>query len=95
VMNMIDNRKAEAAFKTLEMNGYNYEGGELWVPPLGKPPNFDLVDVASAAIKSYQEITHRMLCITLNQYKDTLDNEIGLMTEKIIGAILKAKEVRK
>jgi len=34
----------EAAVKTLEGNGYTYHGGELWQPPLGDPPDFDLID---------------------------------------------------
>ena len=33
-----------AAVKTLERKGYTYNGGELWKPPLGKPPDFDLLD---------------------------------------------------
>ena len=34
----------ELITESLENKGYTYHGGELWKPPLGKPPNFDLID---------------------------------------------------
>ena len=38
-------REAEqSAIKTLEQLGYTYHGGELWKPPLGKAPEFNLID---------------------------------------------------
>lgn len=38
-------REAEqSAVKTLEQLGYTYHGGELWKPPLGKAPDFNLID---------------------------------------------------
>jgi hypothetical protein len=33
-----------AAKRTLESMGYAYEGGELWKPPLGEKPDFDLLE---------------------------------------------------
>lgn len=42
----IDNDQAAktAAVRTLEGKGYTYGGGQLWKPPLGKKPDFDLID---------------------------------------------------
>lgn len=37
-------QKAAAAVATLERLGYTHTGGELWRGPLGKVPNFDMVD---------------------------------------------------
>jgi hypothetical protein len=37
-------KMAIAALKTLDSKGYAYNGGELWAPPLGNPPNWDLID---------------------------------------------------
>lgn len=36
--------KYKAANKTLEHLGYSYHGGEMWAPPIGTKPNFDLID---------------------------------------------------
>jgi len=36
--------RAEKAEQTLLNAGYTYNGGELWKPPLGKIPDFDLID---------------------------------------------------
>jgi hypothetical protein len=36
--------RAVAAEKTLCEMGYTYGGGELWSPPLGKEPNWGLVE---------------------------------------------------
>ena len=42
-------REAEqSAVKTLEQLGYTYHGGELWKPPLGKAPDFNLIDLYRA-----------------------------------------------
>lgn len=38
-----------AAVKTLMQLGYRYEGGELWVPPIGKAPPFSAPDLLDAA----------------------------------------------
>ena len=37
-------REATAAIKTLQNLGYTYHDAELWKPPIGKVPDFDLVD---------------------------------------------------
>ena len=37
-------REATAAIKTLQNLGYTYNDAELWKPPIGKVPDFDLVD---------------------------------------------------
>lgn len=42
--------EASAAIKTLQSIGYTYQGGEFWKPPIGKAPNFDLIDSLHARI---------------------------------------------
>jgi len=37
-------QRSMSAAATLQRLGYTFEGGELWKPPLGEAPNFDLVD---------------------------------------------------
>ena len=39
-----ESRNAATAMATLEQLGYTNAGGELWKPPIGAKPNFDLVD---------------------------------------------------
>ena len=41
---------ATAAILTLQGKGYTYHGGQLWKPPIGKKPDFDLLDAAQATI---------------------------------------------
>ncbi|WP_347220339.1 hypothetical protein [Chryseobacterium sp.] len=46
--------KAKAAIATLENLGYTHEGGILWKPPLGKAPDFNLLDTLHARIASLE-----------------------------------------
>lgn len=39
-----ENERTKSAIKTLEHLGYTNHGGGVWKPPLGKAPNFDLID---------------------------------------------------
>ncbi|WP_247842552.1 hypothetical protein [Pseudomonas sp. MWU12-3103b] len=39
----LDSDSAAAALRTLIGMGYSYNGGQLWKPPLGKAPDFNLV----------------------------------------------------
>jgi len=56
-MNCIGCDKAkEAAVKTLEKKGYVYKGGELWMPPLGDPPDFDLIDEIDEHIERLERV---------------------------------------
>lgn len=41
---MTTHSAASAAIKTLQALGYTHSGGELWKPPIGQAPNFDLID---------------------------------------------------
>lgn len=41
---MTTHSEATAAIKTLQALGYTYCGGELWKPPIGQAPNFELID---------------------------------------------------
>jgi hypothetical protein len=43
-----------AAVKTLNQMGYTYHGGELWVPPLGKEPNWGLVEMWQHEAQRYK-----------------------------------------
>lgn len=46
----LETRVMWAACLTLERLGYTWEGGAEWKPPLGKAPNFDMLDAARAEI---------------------------------------------
>ena len=46
----LDGSAALAAVRTLERLNYHYAGGDEWVPPLGDPPNWDLVDILRSKI---------------------------------------------
>jgi|GEM_PF-7081903 len=48
------NDKKDAAVATLENLGYTHEGGNLWKPPLGKAPDFNLLDTLHARIASLE-----------------------------------------
>lgn len=41
--------RLQASKATLERLGYSDNGGQLWKPPLGKKPDFDLIDQLNAA----------------------------------------------
>lgn len=43
-----------AAVRTLEALGYTYNGAELWKPPMGNSPDFDLIDSLRAEVERLQ-----------------------------------------
>lgn len=45
-----EEQTAMAAIMTLQGKGYTYHGGQLWKPPIGNKPDFDLLDAAQATI---------------------------------------------
>ncbi|TDS84141.1 hypothetical protein [Comamonas sp. JUb58] len=47
--------KAKAAIATLENLGYTHEGGILWKPPLGKSPDFNMLDCLRARADSLED----------------------------------------
>lgn len=50
---------AMAAILTLQGKGYTYHGGQLWKPPIGNKPDFDLLDAAQATVaQQAQMIEH-------------------------------------
>ncbi|MBN9356211.1 MAG: hypothetical protein J0I15_07175 [Herbaspirillum huttiense] len=51
----LETRVMWAACLTLERLGYTWEGGAEWKPPLGKAPNFDLLDAARAEIEELRQ----------------------------------------
>lgn len=53
-----DAKRAESAIKTLEQLGYANEGGELWKPPLGKTPDFNLIDSLMADAERYRWLSN-------------------------------------
>jgi hypothetical protein len=44
----------DSAVRTLEQLGYTDEGGELWKPPIGKAPDFSLIDSLRAEVGTLQ-----------------------------------------
>jgi hypothetical protein len=52
-IDMID--KTDAAVATLENLGYTHEGGSLWKPPLGKAPDFNMLDSLRARAASLED----------------------------------------
>lgn len=48
--------KELAAVRTLEALGYTYHGSEQWKPPIGKAPDFDLIDRLKAENEALKEI---------------------------------------
>lgn len=47
-------KKQESAVATLKRLGYTDCGGELWKPPIGNAPDFNLLDAANAQIAELQ-----------------------------------------
>lgn len=47
--------KTDAAVATLEHLGYTHEGGSLWKPPLGKAPDFNMLDSLRARAASLED----------------------------------------
>lgn len=45
-----ENNRLHSAANTLERIGYTDHGGELWKPPIGQKPNFDLIDQLRAEV---------------------------------------------
>lgn len=54
--------KGDAAAATLERMGYTYHGGQLWKPPLGKAPNFDLTDANRSSTGSHHLGAENVMC---------------------------------
>ncbi|MFL3604255.1 hypothetical protein ACJU4I_10805 [Pseudomonas aeruginosa] len=49
-----------SAVRTLEALGYTYHGGEQWKPPIGKAPDFDLIDSLRAEVERLRADTSSM-----------------------------------
>lgn len=47
-------KELESAERTLINLGYENKGGELWKPPLGKKPDFSLIDSLNEKIKELE-----------------------------------------
>ena len=60
-----------AAIRTLERKGYTYKGGELWKPPLSKPPSFVMLDYWQARA---QKLGH-ILIDTQNRIEELMQHE--------------------
>ena len=54
-----------SAAKTLENLGYSYNGGDLWKPPLGKPPNFSLIDYWRIRAEVMEQAIKDNMCCTV------------------------------
>ena len=51
-----------AAKRTLENLGYTYKGGKVWKPPLGKAPDFDLLNEQRERADRYREKALNFCC---------------------------------
>lgn len=50
-----------AAVRTLEAKGWTWRGAEQWAPPIGNPPDFDLIDSLRTKIAELEaEAVHAM-----------------------------------
>jgi hypothetical protein len=49
---LAENERLQSAARTLGQLRYTDNGGELWKPPLGEKPNFNLVDQLKAEVDS-------------------------------------------
>lgn len=70
--------KLLSAIKTLESKRYTYQGGELWTPPVGKTPDFNLIDSLNEKIKELESEKH------INEIKaQGIEEFIQLESEKL------------
>jgi cell division protein FtsB len=71
-----ENEAAQSAVKTLEQLGYTYHGGELCKPPLGKAPDFSLIDSLRAENEALQQkvcdLRHKLETIKAHIQADCL-----------------------
>lgn len=51
-------KELESAERTLNNLGYRNLGGELWKPPLGKKPDFNIIDSLNERIKELESQSH-------------------------------------
>jgi hypothetical protein len=50
-----ENERLQAAKSTLDRIGYIDNGGQLWKPPIGKKPDFDLIDQLKGDVEALRE----------------------------------------
>lgn len=62
----------EAAIATLTAMGYTYNGGQQWKPPVGKKPNFALIDRLKCQLE-VSEDTRQVLRKCLAQAESEID----------------------
>lgn len=62
----------EAAIATLTAMGYTYNGGQRWRPPVGKKPDFDLIDQLRTQLE-VSEDTRQVLRKCLAQAESETD----------------------
>lgn len=53
-----EHRRNLPALRTLRKLGYAYYGGDEWKPPIGQPPNFNLIDSLNERITELESDSH-------------------------------------
>ena len=74
-----------SAEKTLRQMGYTNEGGEYWKPPLGKAPDFDLLNSLHMQIEALQADAERCRWLRDYSYGASPLNECGVMVWCVSG----------
>ena len=75
----------KSAEKTLRQMGYTNEGGEYWKPPLGKAPDFDLLNSLHMQIEALQADAERCRWLRDYSYGASPLNECGVMVWCVSG----------
>lgn len=64
-----------AALRTLENLGYTNAGGLFWKPPIGKAPNFDLIDALRAEVEALRADALRYRHLKAHNVSENDDGE--------------------
>ena len=79
-------KELESAERTLINLGYSYKGGELWKPPVGKAPNFSLIDRLNKRIEDLdfeRKKAFKARSDYFNKFKEA-ENQCNELTQKIM-----------
>ncbi len=81
-----ENKRLQAAERTLQRLGYQDHGGQEWAPPIGQAPDFDLIDSLRARIAELDGL-NTQLCeqadVAANAYRAL---EVKLVAEALATA---------
>ena len=76
--------RANAAIRTLEANGYSWRGGEQWAPPIGKAPDFDLIDSLRSKVAGLEAQLSKFLA---DDERDHSDEDEAIAAGKVQAAV--------